>query len=88
MDMGLGEEPEEPDEDEPPEEVPDKLRPKNPIYVDPVSVDNTRKYKEGYMFYRANEAKEERTLENRYLRIYHDKIRKQREDSNQIDIAH
>lgn len=27
-------------------------------------------------------------MDKRYLQIYHDKIRKQREDINQIDIAH
>ena len=57
MDLGIGEQPEEP-EDEPPEDLPDKLKPKNPIFVEAIKADNEKKYKEGYMFYKGNETKE------------------------------
>ena len=53
----MGEEPEEA-EDEPPEDLPDKLKPKNPIYVEAIKADNEKKYKEGYMFYKGNDSKE------------------------------
>ena len=47
MDLGgLGEEGgDEPDEEEPPEDLPDKLRPRNPLYVEAVKTDNDKKYK-------------------------------------------
>lgn len=36
------------------------------------------------MFYQGDDRKEERNMDLRYLKFYHDKIRKQREDTNQI----
>ena len=40
------------------------------------------------MFYMGNDTKEERGMELRYIRKYHDSLRKHKEDMAQIDIAH
>ncbi len=40
------------------------------------------------MFFQGNDTKEQRNMDLRYLKLYHDKIKKQREDMNQIDFAH
>lgn len=68
--------------------MPDKLKPKHPVYVDAVTVDKEKKYKESYMFYQGIEAKEERGMELRYIRKYHEGLRRQREDALQTEVAH
>jgi len=40
------------------------------------------------MLYKGNDTKEERNMDKRYIRIYHDQIRKNREEVNQTEIAH
>lgn len=40
------------------------------------------------MYYLGNENKQERNMELRYLRKYHDNLRKNKEDQSQIQIAH
>ena len=40
------------------------------------------------MFYMGNDTKEERNMELRYIRKYHDSLRKHKEDMAHIDIAH
>jgi hypothetical protein len=37
--------------------VPDKLKPKHPVYTEAIGVDREKKYKESYMFYMGNETK-------------------------------
>lgn len=40
------------------------------------------------MFFRGNEGKSERNMDLRYLKIYHDSIRKNRQEINQTEVAH
>ena len=57
---------------------PDMLRPKNPLYVDAITTDKEKKYKDGFIFYQGNENKTDRNMEVRYLRRYQDILRRQR----------
>ena len=54
------------------------MRPKNPLYVDAVKIDNEKKFKDGYMFFRGNESKEQRNMDLKYTKIYHDVLKKNR----------
>ena len=40
------------------------------------------------MFFRGNESKEQRNMDLKYTKIYHDVLKKNRQETNQIDIAH